>query len=70
MNGLREKVAFVAGGSLGIGKACSLALAKEGTKVAVIGARNPEAGEETRKKSKELAERPSLFKPTSPKGLK
>jgi 3-oxoacyl-[acyl-carrier protein] reductase len=40
--GLRDKVAFVAGGSKGLGKAVALELSKEGAKVAVCARQRPE----------------------------
>ena len=40
--GLRGKVAIVGGGSRGLGRACAVGLANEGTRVAIC-SRNPEA---------------------------
>ena len=40
--GLKDKVAFVGGGSRGLGRACALGLSREGTRVAIC-SRNLEA---------------------------
>jgi 3-oxoacyl-[acyl-carrier protein] reductase len=40
--GLRDKVAFVAGGSKGLGKAVAMELSKEGAKVAICAREHPE----------------------------
>lgn len=40
--GLKGKVAFVAGGSKGLGKACAIELSREGARVAICSRDNPE----------------------------
>jgi len=39
--GLKGKVAFVAGGSKGLGKACAIELSREGARVAICSRDNP-----------------------------
>ena len=48
MDRLKDKIALVTGGTRGLGEAISMALAKEGAKVAVTG-RNAEGGERVEK---------------------
>ena len=52
---LKDKVAIVTGGSRGLGRAISLALAAEGVKVAINYLRDPEAGIDLTDEARELA---------------
>ena len=54
MRSLKDRVAVVTGASVGIGRALSIALAREGAKVILV-ARNPEGLEETRRLAGERA---------------
>jgi NAD(P)-dependent dehydrogenase (short-subunit alcohol dehydrogenase family) len=55
LNSIREQVAIVAGGTMGIGLACAERFAAEGAKVAIIG-RNAANGESALKSLKRLSE--------------
>ncbi len=59
--GLEGRVALVTGGSRGIGKAISMALAREGADIAIVYRRNEAAAKETAKEINSLSRKAAIF---------
>ena len=60
-NLLQDKVAFITGGNVGIGKAAALRMAKAGAKVAVV-ARSQDSGEATAKEINDMGDQALFIK--------